>query len=192
LFINDCFRNILIGSINVLSCLYFAVASAFAIWWTIARKQAYAWVLQDLFGVAVLLMMQRSIRLPNIKISMTLLLCAFVYDIYWVFLSPLFFSESVMIKVATGGNTGEAIPMLLKVPRVNDVLGGYSLLGLGDVALPGLFVSFVLRFDYMKRTTSLLNSYFFISTVAYGVGLIMTYVGLALMKSGQVRCFARF
>lgn len=34
----------------------------------------------------------------------TFLLClAFLYDIFWVFLSPQLFGESVMVKVATGG-----------------------------------------------------------------------------------------
>lgn len=34
----------------------------------------------------------------------TFLLClAFLYDIFWVFLSPELFGESVMVKVATGG-----------------------------------------------------------------------------------------
>jgi signal peptide peptidase-like protein 2B len=60
----------------------------------------------------------------------------FLSDIFWVFLSPLFFhGESVMVKVATGGGTGEAIPMLLKVPRMADEMGGYSLLGLGDMVI---------------------------------------------------------
>ena len=108
-----------------------------------------------------------------------------IVQIYFVFISPLLFSESVMIKVATGGNTGEVLPMLLKIPRLNDALGGYSMLGLGDVALPGLFVSFLLRFDYMKRAQSVWRSYCFIATVAYACGLVATYVGLALMRSGQ-------
>lgn len=35
----------------------------------------------------------------------TVLLCvAFLYDIFWVFLSPYIFGESVMVKVATGGD----------------------------------------------------------------------------------------
>lgn len=174
-----------IGTVNALSCFIFVPVSFVALWWVVARTASYAWILQDLFGVALLLTMQRSVRLPNIKIAAVLLSMAFLYDIYWVFLSGYFFKESVMIKVATGGSTGEAIPMLLKMPRLNDALAGYSLLGLGDIALPGLFVSFVLRFDYMKRTRSVWASYYFISCVAYAMGLVLTYVGLAIMQSGQ-------
>lgn len=54
-----------------------------------------------------------------------LLVCTFFFDIFWVFLSPLFFKKSVMIEacdslkaflwqVATGGGTGQAVPLRFK------------------------------------------------------------------------------
>lgn len=136
-------------------------------------------------AVCLLLALQRTIRLPNIKVSFTLLTMAFLYDIFWVFISPYFFTESVMIKVATGGSTGESIPMLIKIPRLNDEFGGFSLLGLGDIALPGLFVSFVMRFDYMHSKLVSFKSYFLIASVGYMFGLIFTFLGLYVMQSGQ-------
>ncbi len=42
-------------------------------------------------------------------------------------------------------SNGEGIPMLLKVPRLYDPWGGYSIIGFGDILLPGLLVSFCLR-----------------------------------------------
>jgi len=39
-------------------------------------------------------------RLPNIKVASALLSAAFVYDVFWVFISPLIFNESVMIAVS--------------------------------------------------------------------------------------------
>jgi len=47
-------------------------------------------------GIALLLVIQRTLRLPNIKVSAVLLSMAFLYDIFWVFISPYFFEESVM------------------------------------------------------------------------------------------------
>ncbi len=42
------------------------------------------------------------------------------------------------VQVAQGGQAHEPIPMLLKVPRFeHPELGGYSMLGFGDVVLPG-------------------------------------------------------
>lgn len=37
--------------------------------------------------------------------------------------------------------------MLLKIPRMFDPWGGYSIIGFGDIILPGLLVAFSLRFD---------------------------------------------
>lgn len=56
-----------------------------------------------------------------------------------------FFSE--YIQVARGDHSGEdGIPMLLKIPRMFDPWGGYSIIGFGDIILPGLLVAFALRF----------------------------------------------
>ncbi|CAK9167730.1 unnamed protein product [Ilex paraguariensis] len=81
-------------------------------------------------------------RLNNIKVATVLLCCAFLYDIFWVFLSPLIFHNSVMIAVARGDNSGgESIPMLLRFPRISDPWGGYDMIGFGDILFPGLLVA---------------------------------------------------
>lgn len=50
------------------------------------------------------------------------------------------------LKVARGDKSGEdGIPMLLKIPRLFDPWGGYSIIGFGDILLPGLLVAFSLR-----------------------------------------------
>ncbi|GJV75864.1 signal peptide peptidase-like protein 4 [Tanacetum coccineum] len=51
---------------------------------------------------------------PTHKVGKVLLSCAFLYDIFWVFVSKWMFHESVMIVVARGDKSGESIPMLLK------------------------------------------------------------------------------
>ncbi|KAL0392536.1 UNVERIFIED_CONTAM: Signal peptide peptidase-like 3 [Sesamum radiatum] len=117
-----------------------------------------------------------------------LLCCAFLYDIFWVFLSPFIFHDSVMIAVAEGDKSGgESIPMLLRVPRLADPYYGYNMIGFGDILFPGLLVSFAFRFDKANKKT-VLNGYFLWLTIGYGVGLHMftagllfTYLGLYLM-----------
>lgn len=48
--------------------------------------------------------------------------------------------------MASGLNSGgEAMPMLMRVPRILDPWGGYNMLGFGDIVLPGLLVAFTLR-----------------------------------------------
>jgi len=161
-------------------------AIGFAVWFGVERNASYSWVLQDILSVTLLLLIQRTIRLPNIKVSGILLTLAFLYDIFWVFISPLIFKSSVMITVATGGGTGENMPMLIRLPRFSDELHGYSLLGLGDIALPGLFISFLLRYDYRCGLAGFhLRSYFVLSVIGYIVGLALTDIALVVMESGQ-------
>lgn len=50
-------------------------------------------------GVALILTVLQIVHLPNIKVSTILLSCAFLYDVFWVFISPKIFHESVMIVV---------------------------------------------------------------------------------------------
>lgn len=50
------------------------------------------------------------------------------------------------MQVARGDKSGEdGIPMLLKIPRMFDPWGGYSIIGFGDILLPGLLIAFALR-----------------------------------------------
>ena len=87
------------------------------------------------------------------QVASLLLIVAFVYDIFFVFVTPYVFQKSSMITVATSGagppkadplwcekypgdadcQGGDLLPMLLTVPRLLDNQGGSSLLGLGDI-----------------------------------------------------------
>ncbi|KAL0324533.1 UNVERIFIED_CONTAM: Signal peptide peptidase-like 2 [Sesamum calycinum] len=93
-------------------------------------------------------------------------LCIHVLHL-WVFLSKKLFKESVMIVVARGDRSGEdGIPMLLKIPCLFDPWGGYSIVGFGDILLPGLLVLFSLRYDWRLRA-----GYFLWAIFAYGIEL---------------------
>uniref|UniRef100_A0A7N0UVX1 Signal peptide peptidase-like 2 n=1 Tax=Kalanchoe fedtschenkoi TaxID=63787 RepID=A0A7N0UVX1_KALFE len=86
-----------------------------------------------------------------------------------------------MIVVARGDRSGEdGIPMLLKIPRMFDPWGGYSVIGFGDIILPGLLVAFSLRYDWLANKT-LRSGYFLWAMSSYGLGLLVTYVSLNLM-----------
>jgi signal peptide peptidase-like protein 2B len=174
----------------------FTVSLVVSIIWLIWRREAWAWVLQDMMGFGLLLLMQKLLRLRNAKTASILLIMAFFYDIFWVFVSPLIFESSVMVTVATGGDSGEPIPMLLACPKIGGGGGGLSMLGLGDIALPGLFLSFLLRYDYKRFSNHkgsddlgalfwMKNSYFVVGVVMYIVGLAATDFALFVMQMGQ-------
>ena len=109
-----------------------------------------------------------------------------------------------------GCQGGNPLPMLLAIPRLFDYRGGSSLLGLGDIVLPGLLLSFAARLDAAKEVLSLRrrrgsegrgsapssetnpqdatpysNCYFLPMVVAYAVGLAMANAAVYIMRMGQ-------
>ena len=63
--------------------------------------------------------MLKVLRLPSFKICTILLSILFIYDIFFVFITPHLTTDgkSVMVEVATGGGSGEQLPMVLKVRK---------------------------------------------------------------------------
>lgn len=172
-----------IGAISYLNMVVSPFCIAFAVVWAVFRHHKYlAWIGQDILGIALILTVLQIVRVPNLKVGTILLSCAFFYDIFWVFISKSMFHESVMIVVARGDKSGEdGIPMLLKIPRMFDPWGGYSVIGFGDIILPGLLVAFSLRHDWLANK-SLRSGYFLWAMTAYALGLLITYVALNLME----------
>ncbi|KAL6544096.1 Signal peptide peptidase-like 2 [Orobanche gracilis] len=135
-----------LGAISYLTLAVAPFCIAFAVVWAVYRTFSFAWIGQDILGIALITTVLQIVRIPNLKVGTVLLSCAFIYDIFWVFVSKKLFKESVMIVVARGDRSGEdGIPMLLKIPRLFDPWGGYSIIGFGDILLPGLLVAFSLR-----------------------------------------------
>ncbi|KAL6979572.1 Signal peptide peptidase-like 2 [Sarracenia purpurea var. burkii] len=169
------------GAVSYLTLSVSPFCIAFAVVWAVYRNAPFAWIGQDVLGIALILTVLQIVCVPNLKVGTVLLSCAFLYDIFWVFLSKSLFHESVMIVVAGADKSGEdGIPMLLKIPRMFDPWGGYSIIGFGDILLPGLLVAFSLRYDWLANK-SLRAGYFLWAMFAYGFGLLITYVALNLM-----------
>jgi hypothetical protein len=66
---------------------------------------------------------------------------------------------------------------------------GFALLGLGDIVIPGIFISMMLRFDrYLakKRKTKSNNLYFYTCFISYILALIVTVTVLHFFEHGQV------
>lgn len=170
-----------LGAVSHLTLVVSPFCIAFSVVWAVFRHVSFAWIGQDILGIALIVTVLQIVRVPNLKVGTVLLTCAFLYDIFWVFASKWFFHESVMIVVARGDKSREdGIPMLLKIPRMFDPWGGYSVIGFGDIILPGLLIAFSLRYDWLMKK-SLRAGYFLWAMTAYGFGLLITYVALNLM-----------
>jgi Signal peptide peptidase len=147
------------GDITVLDIISHCLGFSLGIIWLVIcftvrhpEQITFYWVMQDVFGAAMCISFLAVIKLNSLKVAASLLIMAFFYDIFMVFISPLFFGKSVMITVATSGGPptadpawcekypddancqgGEPLPMLFQIPRLWDYQGGSSLLGLGDI-----------------------------------------------------------
>ncbi|XP_077332397.1 signal peptide peptidase-like 2B isoform X1 [Lithobates pipiens] len=162
------------------------------LWGVYRNEDQWAWILQDILGIAFCLYMLKTIRLPTFKSCTLLLFVLFIYDVFFVFITPFLTKsgESIMVEVAAGpsdSSTQEKLPMVLKVPRLNSSPLAlcdrpFSLLGFGDILVPGLLVAYCHRFDIQIQSSRI---YFLACTIAYGIGLLVTFVALALMQRGQ-------
>ncbi|KAK1339053.1 hypothetical protein QTO34_019726 [Cnephaeus nilssonii] len=196
----------------------FCIASAMSLYNCLAaliRKIPYgqctwAWILQDILGIAFCLNLIKTLKLPNFKSCVILLGLLLLYDVFFVFITPFITKngESIMVELAAGpfgnnekndGNLVEAtaqpsaphekLPVVIKVPKLAyfSVMSvcpmPVSILGFGDIIVPGLLIAYCRRFD--EQTGSSSSIYYVSSTIAYAVGMIITFVVLVLMKKGQ-------
>ena len=179
------------------------------------------WILNNLLGISICVAFVSHVRLPNIKICAMLLLCLFVYDIFWVFFSERFFGANVMVSVATQQASNPVhtvansiglpglqlitkkleLPVKIVFPR--NLLGGvvpgenatdFMMLGLGDMAIPGMLLALVLCFDYRKSrdTVNLLelhsskgHKYIWYALPGYAIGLVTALAAGVLTHSPQ-------
>ncbi|CAH0475026.1 unnamed protein product [Peronospora belbahrii] len=189
-------------TIRLSELLGFLPSCALAIVWYLHRRTY--WALQDIMGICLCFVFLRTVQLPNLKVASVLLTLAFCYDVFFVFLSPLFFGSSVMEDVATGGPAAytksdypgvdycerypqypacvnpEPMPMLIVLPRILEWAGGVNMVGLGDIILPGMLLSFALQYDYANST-----NYFRFMAVGYAVGLALANLAATITRMGQ-------
>lgn len=185
------------------------------------------WLLMDAMGMGLCVAFIAFVRLPSLKVSTLLLTGLLIYDVFWVFFSSYIFSTNVMVKVATrpaenpvglvarklnlGSVAREApklsLPGKLVFPSIHNT-GHFSMLGLGDIVMPGLLLCFVLRYDAWKKRqccsldaatgagvpsnlplprkkfTSRLT-YFHCSLLGYFLGLLTATVSSEVFKAAQ-------
>jgi signal peptide peptidase-like 2B len=77
--------------------------------WLLNRHASWAWLPQNLLGMSFMILIMQSISLPNLRVGMVFLVALFCYDIFMVFITPLFMphGDSVMVRVARGGAAHE-------------------------------------------------------------------------------------
>jgi minor histocompatibility antigen H13 len=110
------------------------------------------WLANNLMGIAFCIQAISLVPIGRYDVGALMLGGLFFYDIFMVFysgsaLSSLTGGESVMVAVAM--KIDGPIKLLFPIPADQVAPGGrnHSLLGLGDIAIPGMFIAFLLQFD---------------------------------------------
>uniref|UniRef100_H3CXZ3 PA domain-containing protein n=1 Tax=Tetraodon nigroviridis TaxID=99883 RepID=H3CXZ3_TETNG len=178
--------------LSLRSLLLAAVCISVAVVWGVYRNEdRWIWILQDLLGIAFCLNFMKTISLSNFKICVILLSLLLVYDVFFVFITPFFTKNgvSIMVQVALGPDAaGERLPMVMRVPRFSawalNMCGmQFSILGFGDIIVPGLLVAYCSRFDV--RVNSRKKVYFLCCCTAYLLGILLTFAVMLLSGMGQ-------
>lgn len=153
--------------------LAFVLASALGVWYIWTKH----WVANNAFALAFALNGIELLPINTLKIGCMLLGGLFLYDVFWVFFTD------VMVSVAKNFDA----PIKIVFPQDFLIKGlwgnNFAMLGLGDIVIPGIFISFLLRFDQsLKRRR---NVYFWSCFLAYIFGLGLTILVMSYFKHAQ-------
>ncbi|KAK7913634.1 hypothetical protein WMY93_013845 [Mugilogobius chulae] len=193
-------RSIILASV----CIVIAI-----IWGVYRNEDRWIWILQDILGIAFCLNFIRTFSLSNFKICVILLSLLLLYDVFFVFITPFFTKNgvSIMVQVALGPDASgekmhgnmvevpaepqpptEKLPVVMRVPRFSGLAQNlcgmqFSILGYGDIIVPGLLIAYCSRFDVLVN--SRWKVYFISCCTAYLMGMIVTFAVMLLSGMGQ-------
>ncbi|MBA0574550.1 hypothetical protein Golob_001743 [Gossypium lobatum] len=145
-----------------------AIPGSFFCAWYASQKH---WLANNILGLAFCIQGIEMLSLGSFKTGAILLTGLFVYDILWVFFTP------VMVSVAKSFDA----PIKLLFPTA-DTARPFSMLGLGDIVIPGIFVALALRFDASRGKGS---QYFKSAFSGYTVGLVLTIIVMNWFQAAQ-------
>jgi len=150
--------------------------SAICIAWYISTKN---WLANNLLGLAFSIQAVSLISLGSYQVGCILLGGLFFYDIFWVF------GTDVMVTVAKSFDA----PIKLLFPK--SLLAekySFSMLGLGDIVIPGIFIALLLRYDAHRakpKMTGFDTPYFYTTFLGYAAGLVATIFVMHTFQAAQ-------
>jgi minor histocompatibility antigen H13 len=166
--------------------VYLIFSVLFAMLYSVSKH----WIISNIYAILFSISAIEILKLDSFKTGMILLAGLFFYDIFWVF------GTDVMVTVAKNFD----VPIKVVWPKdifaviENGILNQpannqFSLLGLGDIVLPGVYIALCLRYDYFrslkKNNWSFSKPYFKSAFIAYILGLMCTMAVMHVWKSAQ-------
>lgn len=166
----------------------------------IANRQAGAsFTFNNFIATCIATEVLRLFSLGSFVTAASLLSGLLLYDVFWVFGSSHVFGDNVMVTVATSSAFDGPIKLIFPHLEGNSTFP-YSLLGLGDVVVPGLLTALMLRFDRSRHSTRIDGAiecsstglltkpdktYFSACIASYIFGLALTVVANGVSKAAQ-------
>jgi minor histocompatibility antigen H13 len=139
------------------------------------------WVCNNIIGVTLSVSAIALLKIKDFKTGLLVLWGLFIYDCFWVF------KTDVMVSVAKGLNS----PIKLMFP-ITPTLEKFSILGLGDMIIPGLFVAQCLKFDvdrFLKTKPKSMNgfnsTYFNFAMIGYALSILTTFLFMVWFNHAQ-------
>jgi minor histocompatibility antigen H13 len=133
------------------------------------------WVICNVFGISLAIHALEHMPIKNFKIIFGLLGALLCYDVFFVF------GTDVMLTVAKNIEG----PIKLLFPKPTE---GFSMIGLGDIIMPGILVAMTIRYDMYrmhKKEKKGNYTYFICSIIGYVIGIIITICAMAIMEKEQ-------
>jgi minor histocompatibility antigen H13 len=96
------------------------------------------WMLNNIFAIYLSVVSIKFGSIKSFKMIVPILLLLFIYDMYWVY------NTDVMVTVAKNVD----LPLKLQLPYLNKIGElEFSMLGLGDIIVPGWFLALCFKYD---------------------------------------------
>lgn len=133
------------------------------------------WIANDILAFGICVAGIEALPIKSFKASALLLCGLFVYDVFWVF------GTDVMVTVA------KSVQGPIKLVFPQDIFGDHtkkSLLGLGDIVIPGFFIAQMLRFS-LVISQGKSQAYYVVAMVAYVCSLVNTMFVMVYFDAAQ-------
>ena len=142
------------------------------------------WQLNNIMAFGLVFYILSFLLIKNFLVCFTFLIGIFLYDTFWVFYSHKIFTDNVMLTVATKID----LPIKLEMPILfsSNPLKNCMLLGLGDLALPGMVIKYCKRYDDLsKKLKRKKGGYYKLCFILYICSVFSAMVAVYVFDSGQ-------
>jgi minor histocompatibility antigen H13 len=97
------------------------------------------WLIDNFYAIVFSILAIKEANIRSFKIALPVLWLLFLYDLYWVY------ESDVMVTVAKSIDLPLKLKFLYFEQAANEAK--FSMLGLGDIVLPGLLLSLCIKYD---------------------------------------------